>query len=116
MMNAHHTNTGRGTSGERTSHDVGAPTRACRSLKLAWTDPDTGEQLVMSMDGGDALLAALERDGFRLLESNPAPSNSVRDSEVAGRARDGVQTSTVVRIAHATRRPESKATPTSKRA
>jgi len=50
-----------------------APVRSCRSLKLAWTDPRSGDNLTISIRGGEQLLAGLEREGFsRLAEEQRA--------------------------------------------
>lgn len=50
-----------------------APVRSCRSLKLAWTDPRSGDNLTISIRGGEQLLAGLEREGFtRLAEEQTA--------------------------------------------
>lgn len=49
-------------------HHVSAtPVRSCRSLKLAWTDPRSGDNLTISIRGGEQLLAGLEREGFTQL-------------------------------------------------
>lgn len=50
-----------------------AGSRSCRSLKLAWTDEDTGEQLTLSLRGGARMLRGLEQLGFQLVEG-PADS------------------------------------------
>ena len=42
--------------------------RSCRSLKLAWTDPRSGDNLTISIRGGESFLAGLEREGFSRLE------------------------------------------------
>ena len=58
-------------------------TRTCRSLKLGWTDPDSGERLELALDGGSALARELVRDGFALLEGGtPAAGRDGRPIHV----------------------------------
>lgn len=62
------------------------PVRSCRSLKLAWTDPRSGDNLTISIRGGEQLLAGLERDGFTRLvdEQRSAPLGAASNSGKAG--------------------------------
>jgi hypothetical protein len=53
---------------EPSEHNLrSTPVRSCRSLKLAWTDPGSGDNLTISIRGGEQLLAGLEREGFTRL-------------------------------------------------
>lgn len=78
---------------EPSQHHVrSTPVRSCRSLKLAWTDPRSGDNLTISIRGGEQLLAGLEREGFTELAEESrsarlgAASSARKAAENAGGA------------------------------
>jgi len=77
---------------EPSEHNVrSAPVRSCRSLKLAWTDPRSGDNLTISIRGGEQLLAGLEREGFTQIadESRSARPGASSSSRKAGHRSSG---------------------------
>ncbi len=46
--------------------------RSFRSLKLAWTDADSGEQFTVSLRGGAQMLGGLQQAGFELIDEATA--------------------------------------------
>jgi hypothetical protein len=56
-----------------------ARSRSCRSVKLAWTDERSGEQLIVSIRGGAALLDGLAAQGFSVVDgASEAPTSGAR--------------------------------------
>jgi hypothetical protein len=62
--------------------------RACRSVKLAWTDERSGEQLIVSIRGGAGMLDGLAAEGFAVVDGAlpEIGSASVSESTLAGAA------------------------------
>jgi hypothetical protein len=42
-------------------------TRSFRSLRLGWTDPDSGEELLVEVDAPESFLDGIEEHGFVVL-------------------------------------------------
>ncbi len=55
-----------------TSRANAPASRSFRSLKLAWTDADSGEQFILSVRGGARLLGGLQKAGFELVGEDAA--------------------------------------------
>ena len=43
--------------------------RSCRSLKLGWTDPESGEVLEVEVRGAGSFLEGIEEHGFVVLDA-----------------------------------------------
>lgn len=52
-----------------------------RSTWLGWTDPYTGEQLTVRMDGGTDFVSELVSEGFELLTSRDSAEEEARERE-----------------------------------